>query len=118
MPIETAITASDHWIRGTDQDFAVTAVESDGTSPLTMTGWTLAFEILDDESSPVILVTSTPVLSSSGTGTNNVATASIADTDSEGLIGDTTYWWRLRRTDAGSERVLAFGTAYLRASGL
>jgi ribonucleotide monophosphatase NagD (HAD superfamily) len=118
MPVQTAINATDYWIRGTDQDFAVLVTQSDGTTPQAMTGWTLAFEVLDAEDSPVVLITNTPTLTSSGTGTDNLATASITDADSEAIKSGYTYWWRLRRTDAGSERVLALGTAFLRGSGL
>lgn len=117
MPVETNITASNNWFRGTDKDFAIAVKQSDGTTAQTMTGWTLLFEILDAADAPTALISKSPTITSSA-GTDDLATASVADTDSEALVGDATYHWRLRRTDAGFEDIYAFGTAYLRNTGL
>ena len=45
-------------------------------------------------------------------GTNTVAVIAIADTDLDGLIA-AEYDWDVRRTDAGSEAVVAWGTLKL-----
>lgn len=89
---------------GVDHQYVCT--ETDATA---MTGWSLSFMIKSrasdlDPDAKVTLTTTGGAIVISG----EVATISVADTDTDSLtIG--TYAWELKRMDAGSEAVLGYG---------
>ncbi len=84
-----------------------------------MTGWALTWELQDSPAdSPHFSKTVGSGISiGNGSGTDDRATITVADTDTESLEPGL-YYHQLRRTDAGSERVLSFGTVVLLESGL
>lgn len=117
MPgIETAL----EYDLGTDQAFDFTVYTTEAAAVVReITGWALSFVVKrkGTDADLIALVTKT---TSSGIaiagvfdaapGTNTQkATVSIADADTDSLSAGT-YRWELKRTDAGSEARIAFGT--------
>ena len=90
--------------------------------PVNMAGYTLTFE-LTERRSPQVLITKTvgsgiaignsPAAPAGNGGTNARATVTIDDTDTDDLRPGT-YSYVLRRTNAGLEKVLAYGSFILR----
>lgn len=126
--VEARIAESEHWFIGEDRTL-VFDVTSDGTTPQTMTGWALTWEMLERRGGNSVLISKTTgaaqITISNGAGTNDRATVAITDVDTEGDGTDNdppldpgTYFYVLRRTDAGSESVLAFGDAVLQEASL
>lgn len=76
-----------------------------------ITGWTLLFSVAAQPNDTVKLFQKTPTITSGPAGTFQVAIAN-EDTDRE----PGTYAWDVRRTDAGSERVLALGNFVINAT--
>ena len=107
------ITAADNWFKTEDKQIAWLITDSAG-SPQTMTGWTVSFNMYSAKTSANALVTKTAAISN-GDGTDDRAVITVADTDTETLAAGT-YVYELVRTDAGSEQVLAYGTALLRTT--
>ena len=120
MAAEFNIAASDNWFIGEDKTINVDVDQSDGSTPQTMTGWALTWE-LKDSATGVVRVTKTTsgggVTISNGGGTDDRASVAVLDTDTEALAPGT-FFHQLRRTDAGNEVVLAFGNAVLKDSGV
>ncbi len=112
------ILASDEWFVGEDKTIVIDVLQADESTPQAMTGWALTWELMDSADGPVLL-TKTTALSeitiSTGADTNDRATITVLDTDTEG-IGPGWYYHRLRRTDAGLELRLSYGDALLRGS--
>ena len=71
-----------------------------------ITGWTFDFVIKRYANSPDAILTLTPSIAVAADGTVNVA---LIDTDTTGFVADETYFYTLRRSNAGSEDVLAYG---------
>jgi hypothetical protein len=97
-------TKTDHVLQYTIYDSAAVPVVVD------ITGWALTWILVNPGS-----IGSTPLISKtvgSGiaitNGAGGVLQVTISDTDSDALTGRD-YWYELRRTDAGSETVLAYG---------
>jgi hypothetical protein len=109
------IAKTEFWFKGEDQDIRFDVKQSDGTTAQTMTGWTLVWE-LKDSPEGTVRITKTPSIGN-GVGTDDRATVSVVDTDTESL-GAGTYYHHLRRSDAGSEQILSHGDAVLLESGL
>ena len=110
MSKEQNITAADHWFKGEDKSVVWDIVDANGSAQ-NMTGWTVTFNLYSTKSTGSALLTKTAALSN-GDGTNDRATITVADTDTEPLPAGT-YIYELVRSDAGSEQVLAYGTAIL-----
>jgi hypothetical protein len=115
MAVEFNITQSDNWFVGEDKTFLVDVVQSDGSTPQAMTGWALTHEIMDRAGGTVQLshTVGDGITIGNGDGTNDRATVTITDAEGE-TLGAGTYYHRLRRTDAGSEQMLSFGSAVLK----
>ena len=118
MALEQNITLDDHWFKGADQQFRFTIVDSSGNAQ-TMTGWALEWVLrrLSPSSSTAVLTKNTSggtIVISSGSGTDDRATVTVTDDDTLNIPAGT-YHYAIRRTDAGNEQVLAFGTAELQA---
>lgn len=115
MSIEVNITADDHWIAGEDKSFRFFCVDSAGAAQ-DMTGWALEWVVRRSANSPTATFTkttgATTIAISNGIGTSDLATVTVTDDDTVSLVTGQ-YVHALRRTDAGSEVVLAFGTAEL-----
>lgn len=76
-----------------------------------VTGWTFEFWVRASPASVTNLFTAVPSINSAA---NGIVDAVIADTDTS-LLTAGEYYYRLRRTNAGNEAVLAFGAFHLRA---
>ena len=119
MSLESNITVDDHWFKGADQQFRFTIVDSAGNAQ-TMTGWALEWVVrrLSPATATAVLTKNTSggtIVISSGSGTDDRATVTVTDDDTLNLPAGT-YYHALRRTDAGNEQVLAFGTAELQTA--
>lgn len=118
--VESPVTEAQHWFIGEDRSLRYD-VTSDGTTPQTMTGWALTWELLDRRGGTVLITKTTVsgITIGTGSGTDDRATVAVSDTDTEALTGGAgTYHTVLRRTDAGSEVVLAFGDAVLQKASI
>ena len=113
MAKEQNITSAENWFKTEDKQIIWYITDSAG-SPQTMSGWTVAFNLYSAKTSANALVTKSATISN-GDGTDDRAVVTVADTDTETLAAGT-YVYELVRTDAGSEQVLAYGTALLRTT--
>ena len=114
MSVRTNISATDHYIIGEDKQVQFLVVASTGAAQ-TMTGWALEFIVRpdpDSTTSTISKTTASGIALSNGNGTNDRATVTITDDDTVNLRPGL-YYYALRRTDSGSEQVLAFGTLEL-----
>jgi hypothetical protein len=109
--------------RGTDQAYDVTVYTSeDKTTVREITGWAMSFLIKrkqnDVDASALITKTTSAGIAIGGsfdaTPEDNTqkATVTIADTDTDDIYPGV-YYWELKRTDAGSEARVAYGTISL-----
>lgn len=119
MAIRFNITKSDEFFIGEDRTIAIDVKQSDESSAQTMTGWALTWELKPSPGEAVSIskTTSAGISIGNGAGTDDRATITIADDDTEALEPGI-YYHQLRRTDAGSEQLLSFGDVTLRESGL
>ena len=120
MALNQPITTSDNFFAGEDKTITFDVTQADGTTPQVMTGWALTWELKASVTGAIAISKTTAagtVALSSKFGTNDRATVTIADGDTESA-GAGAYYHHLRRTDAGSEQILAYGDVTLRASGL
>jgi hypothetical protein len=106
-------------VLGTDRDLHVTVYAATGDTIESVSGWTFSFMIksdLEDLDNEALLT----ITSISTTGTYNsdpdvnteVVVVSIADTDTESLTPQTASW-ELKRTNAGYEDRIAYGSIKL-----
>jgi hypothetical protein len=105
---------------GTDQAYDVTVYTSEAkTTVREITGWALSFLVKRKQTDADVaaLVTKTTgagiaisgVFNGTPASNTQVATVTIADTDTDSL-NEGIYRWELKRTDAGSEARVAYGT--------
>lgn len=122
MATEVTISRADHWFAGTNTTIVFPPIyDSDGVTPKDVTGYAFAWVLRkrDADPDPAILEkTSAAGIAITGTysadpdaNTQRVE-VTIADTDTEDLDAGT-YRHSLKRTDEGSETILAFGNAVL-----
>ena len=115
MAIQRNITDEDEWFIGEDKTLTVTIYQSDETTPQNVTGWAVSFMLkrkrTDTDANALITKTTADdvALTTPGSG---VITVSIADDDTSDLRADT-YWYEIKRTDAGFETVLTYGSVEL-----
>lgn len=119
MGIRVDILETAQWRAGEDKTHRITVVDGDG-DPVDISAFTLFYDLKHNEKDRIAaaIVTVTPTTDSdpdSG-GTNDRALCVIADTDTDDLDG--WYWYVLRRTDAGSEGMLAEGRVPIFAVGM
>jgi len=119
VAIRFDIDASDEFFIGTDQTIQIDVKQSDESTAQTMTGWALTWELKDSPNGTVQIskTVGAGIAIGNGSGTDDRASITIADDDTEALEPGV-YYHQLRRTDAGSERLLSFGHVYVRDSGL
>jgi len=119
MAIRFNITKEDEFFIGEDRSIAINVKQSDESTAQTMTGWALAWELKPSpgEAAGISKTTVSGIAIGNGSGTDDRATITIADDDTEALEPGV-YYHQLRRTDAGSEQLLSFGDVTLRESGL
>lgn len=112
MPIESPITERHRLVIGDDKTVRIDVTDENGAAK-NMTGWALTWEIKSSRTSSTALVTKTTsdgISIGNGAGTGDRATITIADTDLEDTLSEGTYWHQLRRTDAGNEELLSYGS--------
>lgn len=108
-------TRDDEVFTGADRTLRFTVLDS-ASAAVNITGWALSWALYQ-KAAPAgqgTLVSKTTV---SGitltTPSSGIADVALADTDTDDLKGDADYYYELRRTDAGSEDVLACGSFHL-----
>lgn len=111
MSQEQDVTKADNLFKGTDKIIQWDIVDSAGAAQV-MTGWAVSMLVFRPDGVGGAVLTIAAVISN-GDGTDDRATVTIADTDTDAMVADD-YVYSLERTDAGSEDVLAFGTWVLR----
>lgn len=115
--IETALS----YFLGTDKAYDFTVYTSEAkTTCRDVTGYTTNFMVKRNKSDS----DASALLTAGGTvsGTFNASpsvntqkiTVTLVDTDTDTEIAEGLAYWELKRTDAGAEAVLAFGTMTLR----
>lgn len=122
MATESPISRAAGWFAGEDKVLKFPVYQADGVTPEDVTGWAFAWVLRkrDDDPDPPVLEKTTVGGGITITGTYNADPAvntqrvevAIADTDTENLDAGR-YRHSLKRTDEGSETILAFGDAYL-----
>lgn len=122
MADEVHIGRKPGWFAGEDKKIQFPIFEDDDETPKDVTGYAFAWIVRrrDDDADPPVLQKTSDSGSIAIVGTYNADPAqntqrvevTITDTDTESLAAGT-YRHSLKRTDDGSETVLAFGNAYL-----
>lgn len=107
---------------GTDYSYSFAVLNADETEAEDVSTWALSWMLKTDANlaDSAASLTKTTVSGIAISGVYNATPASntqravvtIADTDTTSLIAGN-YAWELKRTDAGSETVLAYGTITL-----
>lgn len=113
MATQTDIAASEHWFLGEDKTLQFTVVDSVGAAQ-NITGWALEWVLRRGEGLTALLTKTTGAGITLTTPASGICTVTIADTDTDDFEPGG-YWHTLRRTDAGTETVLAFGNVVLNA---
>jgi hypothetical protein len=94
--------------RAEDVLFTFTQNDTDGLTPKNITGWTITFRVASTQWGAAV-ITKTPTLTLPVSG---IFTVALASGDTSGLTQDgldTTYYYDVRRTDAGSRTELFHG---------
>jgi hypothetical protein len=124
MAFEAPITKADEWFVGEDRVFGFN-IDDEATPavPTNMAGWSLAWSLWPRKGGGAVLFTKTvgagieivnspaPPLGNGGTNARAEVTLARADTVT---LPPGSYFFTLRRTNAGFENVLAYGDAVLR----
>lgn len=115
--IETALT---YWL-GTDKSFDFTVYTSSAQTTIRdVSGYTTSFKVKRkvSDADNAALITASGTVSGTFNASPSVKTqkitVTITDTDTDTEINPGLASWELKRTDAGSEAVLAYGTIELR----
>ena len=111
------IDADDHLFVGEDKSLMFTIVTAAGATQ-DITGWTLSWMLkanLTDLDASASLTKTTSSGITLTTPTSGICTVSIADTDTDSLAAGL-YYHELKRTTAGSETILSYGTCLLQRS--
>jgi hypothetical protein len=103
MAVEQNITSEDEWWAGEDRVLRW-AIQTEAGDPQNLTGWNIGFS-MEDQLQKVASIENPPTA-----GVCSVGTVS-AETE---VIKPGVYGYTLRRTDEGSEAVLAYGTVRLK----
>ncbi len=124
MADNSPIEEKHDFFAGTDHSVKVLVRQRDKRTPQAMTGWALTWELKDSANGTVRATKTTgagEITIADGRGTNDMATVSVSDGDTEGIVPSgqpsKVLYHQLRRTDGGSEVLLAFGSVYLQATG-
>lgn len=121
MPFEAPVTRDDRVFLGEDRKikFAIYA-DTTQTTIQDVSGWALSWKLVSKAGDATALLTKTTSGGIAITGVFNASPSvntqrievTIDDVDTDALTPGT-KWHELKRTDAGLESVLAFGTFYL-----
>lgn len=121
MPQEAHITASEEWFTGADKVLQYTVVDSAGVA-VNITGWSLRWVMVRKQAASAAASGHLVSKETGGAGiaitngASGICQVTITDADTDGMEGGETplYQYELRRTDPGSEDVLAYGNVTLR----
>jgi hypothetical protein len=115
VAIESPIT--DSYFTGEDKSLVFTIYQADGTTAQNITGWALSWMVkrnaTDADGSALVTKTTAGggvVLTTPASG---VCTVTVEDTDIANIVGGNSYVHELKRTDAGAETVLSYGSLVL-----
>lgn len=114
MSVKAAITAAENWFTGEDRALRFT-VKDDAGVAVDITGWALSWRFkrrVDDPDGAALITKTTGSGIALTTPASGICTVTIDDTDTDRL-GRVDGVHELKRTDAGSEVVLAYGPALL-----
>jgi hypothetical protein len=116
------VDQSAEWYIGEDKTVRISVKQADGTTAQTMTGWAEIYELLDRQGGTVLFSKTTgagEITFDNDAGTDDRALIAVTDADTEGLAnGAGWYYHVLRRTDAGSEGVIAEGGVLLKKASI
>lgn len=114
MSVESDIPRTSYWFRTETKVLEFTIYQADGVTPENITGYSITFEFCQNDYTTVYSKTvgSGIVLTDAVNGVLQV-TVDPADTSA---LTPGVYRYALKRTDAGSEAVLAHGTVLLQRS--
>jgi hypothetical protein len=112
MATESNIGFGDHYFTGEDKLVSFAITNSAGAVQ-DITGWALSWMVKadpldDDEDALVTKVSGDGVAITNGPA--GLGAVTVEDDDIAALAGDTRYYHELKRTDAGLETVLIYGT--------
>ncbi len=115
MAIESPIT--DSYFTGEDKSLVFTIYQANGTTAQNITGWALSWMVKRNatDADGAALVTKTTagggvVLTTPASG---ICTVTVEDSDIATIVGGNAYAHELKRTDAGAETVLSYGSFVL-----
>jgi hypothetical protein len=117
MSVKVLIRSTRNWFIGEDRTFPFEITNEDG-SVASISGWDLKWELrknLEDVTAAITKVTPTQIEITDAV--NGKGEINIEDTDTDGLVSGV-YHHALKRTNAGEERVLFHGEAFLGAAAV
>lgn len=113
----------EYWL-GTDKEYDFTVYTTSAKTAIRdATSFTTSFIVKRDvaDADVAAVITASGTVSgvfdaAPGTNTQKIA-VTLVDTDTDTEVPACLAYWELKRTNAGSEEVLAFGTIHLRRAG-
>lgn len=117
MATQANIGTDDDFFTGEDKSLVFTVTQADGTTPQNITGWALSWMLKRNagDADAAALITKSTVAGSIALTTplSGVCTVTVEDTDTDALSPGT-YRHELKRTTAGVETVLSYGSCVLK----
>lgn len=98
---------------GEDKIFRLELLDSSSV-PVNMTGWAITFDVRTSDTASQVLITKTAAVSGTYSATRSAntqrASATVTDSDLASSVFEAkTYRYSFKRTDDGSETILAYG---------
>lgn len=98
---------------GEDKVFRLELLDSSSV-PVNMTGWAITFDVRTSDTASQVLITKTATVSGTYSATRGAntqrASATVTDSDLASSVFEAkTYRYSFKRTDDGSETILAYG---------
>lgn len=115
MATESNITAASHFFTGEDKSLVVTVLDAAGAAQ-DITGWALSWMVKrrkTDADADALVTKATGAGIALTTPASGICTVTVEDVDIAELLGGQLYYHELKRTDAGLETVLSYGTFVL-----
>lgn len=112
MSVLAPIKKKDNWFVGAQTSFIYIVDDQNSRPrvPRDITGWNVSWLLSLTFSGPAIWSVTAEIT----TPEEGRVTVVIPGTLTQNMTGDMDYWYTLRRTDAGHEEELSYGTAWLR----
>jgi hypothetical protein len=116
VAIEQNIGPAADYFTGEDKTLPFTIYQSDESTPQDITGWSLSWMVkrrkTDADADAIVTKTVSAGIALT-TPLSGVCTVTVTDTDIADIRGGVLYYHELKRTDAGFETVLSYGTLTL-----